>query len=76
MEKCHGFQCWNLKSDGKRGAVATCDDGDGHVFASQAIPFTDFPFGAFEEGTAKLYVCDQPVGSSDLLKVIMLPSEY
>lgn len=75
MEKCRGLQCWRLKSDGHGGAAATCDDGDGNVFASQEIPFTDFPFEAFEDGVARLYVSDQEVGG-EALKVVLLPSEY
>jgi len=36
------FQVWKLKVEGSK-AVLTCDDGNGEVFYSEEIEYTDFP---------------------------------
>lgn len=69
------FQVWKLAVKESEGKI-TCDDGNGHILASQDIPFVDF---ALDEATS--YV------SSDVYEVapgsargngiiVMLPSEY
>lgn len=72
---CRGLQFWKVVEDGKGGCVVTCDDGNGNIALTQRVPFTDFPFSAFEDGTARVYVADQQVGD-EALKVVMLPGEY
>jgi hypothetical protein len=54
------------KIKGTSGAVFTADDGNGNVFYTQKIPYTDFPLDEY-----KLYVCD-----NGNVWVILLPSEY
>jgi uncharacterized protein DUF6876 len=56
------FQVWRLKLDGKGGCTLTCDDGNGNVALTKAIPYTDFPLDE-----AKVYFTGG---------VILLPSEY
>lgn len=55
------FQLWQLKVTGTQGQL-TCEDGDGNLILTKAIPFTDFPAQGI-----RLYCCDM---------TIMLPSEY
>lgn len=59
------FAVVNMKVTGSN-AHLTLDDGNGHVFAKQAIEYTDFPLPEM-----KLYCCHD--GET---WVIMLPSEY
>jgi len=56
------FQVWTLTVRPDRTATLACDDGNGNVVFSKAIPFTDFPLD-----TVKLYFANN---------VIHLPSEY
>ena len=61
-ESLHEFQLWNLKLDGKGGAVLTCqEDSNTPNVVEQKIEYTDFPFDI------KLYV----EGG-----VLLLPSEH
>ena len=56
------FQVWKLAVKPDRTATLTCDDGNGNVVSSKAIPFTDFPLDEIE-----LYFTN---------KTIYLPSEH
>ena len=56
------FQLWILRVDAQRAATLICDDGDGRIVHTIAIPSTDFPLHEM-----KLYFCNN---------VLMLPSEY
>lgn len=59
------FQVWTLTVKDDK-ATAKCDDGNGHILATQQIQYTDFPLSEI-----KIYLqCD------DEKIVIMLPSEY
>ena len=60
------FQVWKLTVKDSEGKI-TCDDGDGHILASQDIPFVDF---ALDEAT--LYVSSDEYNGI----IVMLPSEY
>jgi hypothetical protein len=42
------FQVWKLAVKPDRTATLTCDDGNGNIVASKAIPFTDFPLDEIE----------------------------
>jgi hypothetical protein len=42
------FQVWKLAVKPDRTATLTCDDGNGNIVASKAIPFTDFPVNEIE----------------------------
>lgn len=48
------FLVCNLESDQKDGAIFTIDDGNGVILATQAISYTDFPFGALESEDKRL----------------------
>ena len=56
------FQLWRLTVNGDATALLVCDDGNGTVVWSKAIPFTDFPAPGVE-----LFCCNS---------TIHLPSEY
>jgi hypothetical protein len=56
------FQLWQLTVNPDYTAALTCDDGNGNVVYSKAIPYTDFPLQEIA-----LYFTDG---------VILLPSEY
>ncbi len=56
------FQVWKLTVHPDRSSLLTCNDGNGHVVFSKAIPYSDFPL---DEIT--LYFTNH---------VILLPSEY
>src|SRR5580698_7413049 len=56
------FQIWKLAVNADCSGVLTCDDGNGRVVFSKAIPYSDFP----PEGI-KLYFTNN---------TILLPSEY
>ncbi|MEI7846142.1 MAG: DUF6876 family protein [Chloroflexota bacterium] len=60
------FQVWKLTVKESEGKI-TCDDGNGHILASQDIPFVDF---AMDEAT--LYVSSDDYNGI----IVMLPSEY
>ncbi len=60
------FQVWKLAVKESEGKI-TCDDGNGHILASQDIPFVDF---ALDEAT--LYVSSDEYNGV----IVMLPSEY
>jgi hypothetical protein len=60
--KAEEFQKWVLSRKNGNAFEATCDDGNGHIVARQAIPFSDF-----EADTLTLYFTN---------RVLMLPSEY
>ena len=65
------LQVWHLRKNQKgNGAVATCEDGDGHVVATQRIPFTDFPLSEIT-----LWVEPGECGGRPV-SVIELPSEH
>lgn len=59
--KAEPFQVWKLVVHDREG-VLTCDDGDGNIVYTKAIPFTDFPLAEI-----KFYFTDN---------VILLTSEY
>jgi hypothetical protein len=42
------FQVWKLTVKPDRTATLTCDDGNGNVVSSKAIPYTDFPVESIE----------------------------
>lgn len=46
IKKSAGFQFWKLMKSEKADcmAVAVCEDGNGNVFVTQNIEYTDFPF--------------------------------
>jgi hypothetical protein len=56
------FQVWHLTVAADHSATLACDDGNGRIVYTQAIPHTDFPLDDI-----KLYFADG---------VILLPSEY
>ena len=60
------FQVWKLTVKESEGKI-TCDDGNGHILASQDIPFVDF---AMDEAT--LYVSSDDYNGI----IVMLTSEY
>ena len=60
--QAEAFQVWKLVVATDCTALLTCDDGDGRIVLSKAIPFTDFPAPGIE-----LYCCNS---------TIHLPSEY
>jgi hypothetical protein len=65
-EQLRYFQVWELKLDGKGGAVLTCRaDTDVPPVVTQKIPYTDFPFDI------KLWV-----ERGDNMMVLLLPSEH
>lgn len=59
------FQVWIIRVNGTK-AVVTCEDGNGHVIATQTIGYTDFSIKEF-----KVYLEDD--GEH---KVILLPGEH
>ena len=59
------FQVWIIRVDGNK-AVVTCEDGNGHVVATQNIGYTDFPLKEL-----KVYLEDD--GKH---KVILLTGEH
>jgi hypothetical protein len=61
------FQVWILKSNGKGGAIAVCEDGDGNKVITQKIGFSDFPFKKVENGEMKMWF----TGGT-----LLLPCEY
>jgi hypothetical protein len=61
------FQVWTLKGDGKSGAIAECEDGDGNHILTQNIGFTDFPFNEVENGTITMWFTD---------RTLLLPCEW
>jgi len=48
------FVGWKLVSKGS-GAVLTADDGNNNLLYTQRIPYTDFPFGEFEEKEIRIW---------------------
>lgn len=47
-KKCHGFQVWKLKSNGKGGVILTCQaDSNRPVLVSQEFDRTNFPIADF-----------------------------
>jgi hypothetical protein len=61
------FQVWIIKSDGKGGAIAECEDGNENHVLTQKIGFTDFPFERVEDGIVKMWFTDD---------TLLLPCEY
>jgi hypothetical protein len=37
------FQCWKLRKNENHSATLTCDDRNGNIVFTKAIPFTNFP---------------------------------
>ena len=60
------FQVWILKVNDDRTAMVTCEDGNGHIVASQKLSYTDFPLKEY-----KVYLVND--GQN---KVILLTGEY
>jgi hypothetical protein len=61
------FQVWMLKSNGKGGAIAECEDGNENQVLTQKIGFTDFPFDRVEDGKVTMWFTDD---------TLLLPCEY
>jgi hypothetical protein len=64
------FQCWTLTVKDRKG-ILKGDDGNGNVFATQDIPFTDFPL---EE--IKLYCMLGSLDGVNPVWILLLPGEY
>lgn len=64
-----GFAVWTLKVEGSKGVV-TADDGNGNIFYTQDIPFTNFPLSEIT-----LYAeLGETINEGEVM-VVMLPSE-
>ena len=64
------FQVWHLRKNKTGGAVATCEDGDGHVVVTQRLEYPDFPLSE-----VTLWVEPGECGGRPV-SVIELPSEH
>ena len=65
-EDLRSLQFWALKVEGSK-AVLTCEDGNGNIFITQRIPYTDFCLPE-----VKVWVADNGDGT----RTAYLPSEH